>query len=94
MQIDIFGKEDCGKCETAKEKIKTFLSERDLTDKISLRYFDMESVDGMAEGAFCDVLKIPTIIIKDNDKKVARWDGSVPEASEVESFLEKEVINQ
>ncbi|MGR3318831.1 MAG: hypothetical protein ACUZ8O_10180 [Candidatus Anammoxibacter sp.] len=94
MEIDIFGKEDCGKCVDAKEKIDTFLSERDLKDKVQVRYFDMESVDGMAEGAFCDVLKIPTIIIKNKDKNVARWDGSVPETGEVESFLEKEVVNQ
>ena len=94
MEIDIFGKEDCGKCVTVKEKLETFLSERDLKDNIQLRYLDMESVDGMAEGAFHDVLKIPTIIIKDKDKKVARWDGSVPETGGVESFLEKEVINQ
>ncbi|MGR3221020.1 MAG: thioredoxin family protein [Candidatus Anammoxibacter sp.] len=94
MEIDIFGKEDCGKCETAKKKIEAFLSERDLTDKVQLRYLDVESIDGMAEGAFYDVLKIPTIIIKNKDKNVARWDGSVPEAEEVESFLEKEVVNQ
>lgn len=91
MEIDIFGKEGCTKCETAKDRLKTFLSERSLTNKIQLSYFDMESVDGMAEGAFNDVLNIPTIIIKNRDKKVARWNGNVPETNEVELYLKKEM---
>lgn len=91
MEIDVFGKEDCGKCESAKNRLNSLLSERTLTDKVSLRYFDMETVDGMAEGAFNDVLNIPTIIIKSKNKKIARWDGNVPETSEVESYLQQEL---
>ena len=91
MEIDVFGKQDCGKCETAKSRLKDLLLEKTLTDKIPLRYFDMETVDGMAEGAFNDVLNIPTIIIRNENKKIARWDGNVPETSEMESYLQQEL---
>lgn len=89
MEIDIFGKEGCNKCETAKERFEEFLADKSLAKKVPLRYFDMETVDGIAEGAFNDVLDIPTIIIKDMDKRVVRWDGSVPEVGEMESTLAK-----
>ncbi len=87
MEIDIFGKSDCVKCETAKDTFTTFLSDRKLKDKISLRYYDMESVDGMAEGAFNDVMDIPTIIITKQKNRIARWDGNVPETGEIEAAL-------
>lgn len=87
MEIDIFGKADCVKCEAAKEMIKSLLSEGELTKKIKVRYYDMESMDGMAEGAFNDVLDIPTIIFKDKDKKIARWDGHAPTINEMRAYL-------
>lgn len=87
MEIDVYGKDDCVKCETAKETLATFLSDKKLTGKIPYRYFDMESVDGMAEGAFNDVLKIPTIIIKDSENNIVRWDGDVPEQDELKRLF-------
>ena len=87
MEIDIFGKDDCVKCEEAKKSITAVLSDGKLTDKVPLNYFDMESVDGMAEGAFNDVLKIPTVIIKHDGNKIRRWDGDVPASAEVVKLL-------
>lgn len=87
MEIDIFGKADCVKCEAAKELIKSLLCKCKLTKKIKVRYYDMETMDGMAEGAFNDVLDIPTIIFKDQDKKIARWDGHAPGINEMRSYL-------
>ena len=36
---------------------------------------DMDTVDGMAEGAFRDVADIPTTIVRDSGVDLARWDG-------------------
>lgn len=87
MEINIFGKADCVKCETAKKRLKSLLSRKKLTKEIPLNYFDMESVDGMAEGAFYDVLEVPTIIINDKNEKLGRWDGNVPPTSEITKLL-------
>ena len=88
MEISIFGKDDCVKCEETKKAITTVLSDGSLADKVPLNYFDMESVDGMAEGAFNDVLKIPTVIITKSGNKIRRWDGDVPATAEVVKLLE------
>jgi len=88
MQIEVFGKDDCIKCDEAKSVLNKLLEEKSLKDKVQFRYFDMESIDGMAEGAFNDVLKIPTILINDQDKNLARWDGNVPQASEISTYLQ------
>ncbi len=87
MEIDVYGKEDCVKCEEAKKTLTEVLSKGKLADKVPLNYFDMESVDGMAEGAFNDVLKIPTVIIKKSGDKIRRWDGDVPDTAEVAKLL-------
>ena len=45
---------------------------RELYDVV---FFDMDTVDGMAEGAFRDVADIPTTIVRDSGVDLARWDG-------------------
>jgi len=83
MEINIYGKEDCAKCEEAKKTLTTVLTKKKLKKKVPFKYFDMDTVDGMAEGAFNDVLKIPTVIIKDSENNIVRWDGTVPETDEI-----------
>jgi glutaredoxin len=82
MKIKVFGKPGCEFCKTSVKKFETFLNLWKITDKVELAFFDMETVDGLAEGAFLGVAKIPTSIIEKNDKIIARWDGKVPVSEE------------
>jgi hypothetical protein len=48
----------------------------------------METVDGAAEGDFYDVFEIPSVLLKgEEDRVVARWDGTPPPSGELEQRL-------
>jgi len=87
MRIKVFGKDGCAKCETTKNKLKHFIAKWDVKEKVDLDFHDMGTIDGMAEGAYNDVLQIPTTIIEKNNEILARWDGEVPNSEEVKEYL-------
>jgi len=80
MHIQLFGKQKCGKCETTKKKITHFVSKYAQGIPVEVTFFDMDSVEGMAEGAFRDVYKVPTTIIEENGRDLVRWEGEVPDS--------------
>jgi len=49
MTIKIFGKASCQVCKQAVEKIDYFLNKWDYKGQVPIQYFDMETVDGLAE---------------------------------------------
>ncbi|MCP4650195.1 MAG: hypothetical protein GY853_08985 [PVC group bacterium] len=87
MQIKIFGKNECAKCETTKNKINFFVTKWEVEDKVDITFHDMDTVDGMAEGAYHDVMQIPTTIIEKNEEILDRWDGEVPHSDKVKEHL-------
>jgi len=87
MKIKIFGKSGCAKCETTKNKVRHFIAKWDVDDKVEVTFYDMDSVDGMAEGAYNDVAQIPTTIVEKNDSVVARWDGEVPHSEKIKEHI-------
>jgi hypothetical protein len=87
MEIRVFGKQNCGKCESTKHKVSHFIEKLGLATTVSMTFFDMETDDGMAEGAFCDVFEVPTTIIKDGGRDVVRWDGVVPDSLELKQHF-------
>ncbi|HUT33896.1 MAG TPA: thioredoxin family protein [Planctomycetota bacterium] len=87
MEIRVFGKQNCGKCESTKHKVQHFIEKLGLLEAVSMTFFDMDTVDGMAEGAFCDVFDVPTTIIKDNGRDLVRWDGVVPDSLELKQHF-------
>jgi thiol-disulfide isomerase/thioredoxin len=88
MTVAIFGKEDCHRCKAAQKKIAFFLNKWGLSETVATKFYDMSTVDGMAEGAFYDVLDIPTTIIFADGKSLARWEGKLPLSSELGSHLQ------
>lgn len=81
--IKIFTKNECPKCPAAKE-IGTILQQKGLP----VTYYDLETPDGLAEGAFYSVLSTPTIIIEDEHEKIlAGWRGSVPTLQEIQGLI-------
>ncbi|MCG2711051.1 MAG: thioredoxin family protein [Candidatus Omnitrophica bacterium] len=86
MKVKIFGKEGCAKCQTTKNKFKHFITKLEVDEKVTLDYHDMESIDGRAEGAYNDVLRIPTTIIEKNGEVIARWEGEIA-SDEIKAHL-------
>lgn len=68
------------------KKFETFFSR--WGSDAPLAFFDMETVDGLAEGAFYSVTKIPSTVIERGEEVLARWDGKVPLSSEFKGYFE------
>ena len=78
LKIKVFGKKGCAKCDTTKNKFNHFLQKNNLQSVVNLEFFDMDTIDGRAEGAYYDVLKIPVTVFEKEGSVLARWDGEVP----------------
>ena len=88
LEVKVFGKPDCEFCKTTMKKFETFFSRWNIDQaKAKLNFFDMETVDGLAEGAFYSVTKIPSTIIEKSGDLLARWDGKVPLSEEFKSYF-------
>ncbi len=89
VDIKVFGKPGCEYCKTTMKKFETFFDRWNIDqNKVALTFFDMETVDGLAEGAFYSVTKIPATIIEKDANILTRWDGQVPLSEEFKTYLE------
>ncbi|MBU0502595.1 MAG: thioredoxin family protein [bacterium] len=83
MDVKVFGKPGCEFCKTTMKKFETFLKRWNIDpSKVNLTFFDMEQVDGMAEGAFYSVTKIPSTVIERDGDQLGFWHGQVPLSEE------------
>ncbi|OGB87535.1 hypothetical protein A3H38_01200 [candidate division WOR-1 bacterium RIFCSPLOWO2_02_FULL_46_20] len=90
MDVKVFGKPGCEFCKTTMKKFETFFKRWQIDpEKVNLNFFDMETVDGLAEGAFYSVQKIPATVIETAEGVLARWDGQVPLSEEFRNHLEE-----
>ena len=89
VNISVFGKQGCAKCQTTKRKLSHFLSEWELDHEVKLVFHDMETLDGRAEAAFHDANDIPLTLIEREGRSVARWEGEVPNSQAVRLILEE-----
>lgn len=88
MEVKIFGKPGCEYCKTTMQKFETFLGRWNIEESmVKLSFFDLETVDGLAEGAFYSVTKIPSTIIERDSSILKRWDGVVPLSEEFKDFF-------
>jgi hypothetical protein len=86
MKFEVFGKLGCAMCESTKDKLTHLLSKTEAPAEMA--FIDVNSIEGRAEGAFNDVRKIPTTILRaDTGAAVARWEGKVPPSAEIQAFL-------
>ncbi len=84
-QVYMFGKPDCSVCKDTHEKLKYFREKNKFDAQI--KYFDMETVDGLTEGAYHEVSDIPTVIIFDDNKELVRWVKKPPVSEEFLPYL-------
>ena len=89
MQVSIFGKNDCGKCQSTKKMLGFFIPKWGLAEKVTVEFYDMDTTDGMAEGAFHDVFNsLPTVLIAEGEKTLIRWEGKIPNTDELKVVLQ------
>ena len=88
LEVKVFGKPSCEFCKTTMSKFETFLRRWEIDPlKVKLNFFDMETVNGLAEGAFYSVSKIPATVIEGAQGVLARWDGKVPESKDFKEYF-------
>ena len=88
IQIRIFGKVTCDACKAVKDKFKFFLNHWGLADQAEIVYIDLDTVDGLSQGAYYDALEFPTTILEKNGQELARWKKTVPTSQEFKKFFE------
>ena len=89
LEVKVFGKPGCEFCKTTMKKFETFIGRWDIAEtKVKLDFFDMETVDGLAEGAFYSVTKIPSTVIEADGQQLDFWHGKVPLSKEFEKHFE------
>jgi hypothetical protein len=89
-KVSVFGKRDCEACKAAMDKVVYFSRKWGKSDATTVDYIDMETPDGLAEGAYRDVYDIPTVIITRGDREVARWVKEVPQSRDFKPYFNEE----
>ena len=83
MNIKIFWQENCPNCPKAKE-----LGEILESNENRVQYYNIDTVDGLAEASYFDVLSTPSVIISDrDDREIKSWRGTVPCLEEVKKEI-------
>ena len=83
MIIKIFWQENCPNCPKAKE-----LGEI-LEIKNTVQYYNVDTVDGLAEASYFDVMSTPSVIISDgDDREIKSWRGTVPCLEEIKKEIQ------
>jgi len=87
MIIELYGKQDCGLCKSARKKIDRLLARWQIERKVRVVMLDVDTPDGAAESDFHDVFDIPSVLLKHDGELVARWDGAAPNSNELHQRL-------
>ncbi|MGQ9513954.1 MAG: thioredoxin family protein [Thermoproteota archaeon] len=75
MKLKLFWRKDCRKCQPAKIVCKDLEG-----NGFEVEYYDVDTVDGMAEAAFYEVISTPTtIVVDERGNEIASWRGEVPD---------------
>lgn len=78
MVIALFSKKDCPVCEETKAVIKACIDELEDQTNLTVRYFDLDTTDGLMEGSMRNALDIPTTILEWHGEEIVRWEQECP----------------
>lgn len=85
MILKIFTQPKCPKCPAAKKLGKKIEKE---IENLKVEYFDVSTVDGLAEASFYTVLSTPGVILcNKKGKEIVGWRGETPEINELKKHL-------
>jgi thiol-disulfide isomerase/thioredoxin len=87
MQIKIFGKKTCSACKAAREKFEFFLNRWKVSGKAKIIFYDLDTVEGLAEGSYYNVSEIPTTILEKESREITRWIKEVPLSQEFKKYF-------
>ncbi|MGD9402290.1 MAG: hypothetical protein PVF95_08505 [bacterium] len=93
MRVSVFGRRECDACKAAVEKIEYFTRKWKRED-VNIEYVDMDTPDGLAEGAYRDVYDIPTVILEKGGDEVVRWVKTVPVSREFRKYFFEDPANE
>lgn len=87
--LKLFWRDGCPRCPAAKE-----LGNNLKQEGVHVVDYNMDTVDGLAEGAFHSVMALPTMLLVDcdNDSELAEWRGNIPSMDEVKEHYFEAVI--
>jgi len=74
--IVVFTKQDCPNCPQAKKVVEEYGKKH---KDIKTLYYDVGTVDGLAESAFFDVFSTPTVLVIEDDIGIKRLTGNINE---------------
>jgi hypothetical protein len=94
IKVSVFGKRECDACKAAVEKLVYFSEKWGKTDTATIDYIDMETPDGLAEGAYRDVYDVPTVIFEEGGRELARWVKEVPTSQEFKTHFFKDTVDE
>lgn len=94
MRVSIFGKQECDACKAAMEKITYFTEKWGKTETTAIGFIDMDTAEGLAEGAYRDVYEVPTVIFEDGETELARWVKKVPTSEEFKTYFFKDAADK
>ncbi len=84
-KIYVFGKPSCAVCKDTHKKIQYFKNKKKFNAEIL--YYDVETVDGLVEGAYNEVSDIPTVIIFKDRNEIVRWIKKPPISEEFMPYV-------
>lgn len=87
MIIKIFGKQNCDACKGTKYKFNIFLEKWGKKDDVEMKFFDLDTVEGLTEGAMLDATDVPTTIIEKDGVEMGRWQGKVPASADFKELF-------
>ena len=85
--IKIFGKQNCDACKSTKEKFNIFLDKWEKKGDVEMKFFDLDTVEGLTEAAMLDATEVPTTIIEKDGVEVAKWQKKVPLSKDFKEFF-------
>lgn len=89
MEVIVFGKLQCGKCKGAQDRVTFLIGKMGLVQKIGVRFVDVNTINGRAEGAFFDVYDaVPVTIIRNDGEDLGRWEGEAPRTEDLTPYFE------
>lgn len=81
--VKIFWKSECPKCPAAKN-----VGDELKKEGVKVIHYNLDTVDGLAEGAYYSVMSTPTLIIEDTEENhIADFRGTVPTPHEVRRLI-------
>jgi hypothetical protein len=94
IRVSVFGKKECDACKAAVEKVTYFSRKWGKAEETTIDFIDVETPDGLAEGAYRGVYDIPTVILEDGGEEVARWVKQVPLSKDFRQYFLKELVDE